>query len=132
MTIERFAGLTDNQQYTVLIYNETTKKTVKGLKVTGRELQALARALDGLVQQQLMIEGNNEKQEAIRAESIETHSLIPDTGDNPLDNPNQGAIGGYERTYLSPDQPANQSGFNTGGPISVTENPDNQRPPKLP
>ena len=130
MTIERWAGLNDKQNYTVLIYNETTKKTVKGLKVTGKELQAMARALDNLVKQQFAIDGIQDKQGDRQAEAIEASSFIPDTGGNPLDNPEQG--GGYESTFMNPNAPSNPEGFNQGGPPAVTENPDNQRPPKLP
>lgn len=133
MTIERFAGLTDKQQYTVLIYNESTKKTVKGLKVTGKELQALARALDALVKQQFAIDGISESETERQEEAIKAHHSIPSTGENPLGKDYDGGdAGGYESTFMNPNAPTNPDGFNQGGPPSVTENPNNQRPPKLP
>ena len=131
MTIERFAGLTDNQKYTVLIYNESTKKTVKGLKVTGRELQALARALDALVKQQFAIDGITEKQDGRQDEAIQAYQNIPDSGDNPLGKGYGGPEDRYEQTFMNPQAPTNPGGFNQP-PEAVTENPDNQRPPKLP
>ena len=131
MTIERFAGLNDEQKYSVLIFNESTKKTVKGLKVTGRELQALARALDALVKQQFAIDGINDKQAIRQDEAIEAYQHIPNTGDNPLGNAYGNPEDRYEQTFMNPQAPTNPGGFNQP-PLAITENPGNQKPPKLP
>ena len=132
MTIERFAGLTDTQDYTILIYNEKTKKTTKGIKVTGKELQAMARALDALVKQQFAIDGIKENQDGIKEEAITAFSHIPDTGGNPLLQKENVEGGGYESTFMNPQAPSNPEGFNAGGPKAITENPGNAKPPKLP
>ena len=131
MTIERFAGLNDKQSYSILIFNESTKKTVKGLKVSGRELQAMARALDALVKQQFAIDGINDKQEERKEESITAYQHIPETGGNPLVDKDNAEEGGYESTFMNPQAPQNPGGFNKP-PQAITENPDNRKPPKLP
>jgi len=130
MTIERFAGLNDKQSYSILIYNESTKKTVKGLKVSGRELQAMARALDAMVKQQFAIDGIKENEEERKEEAITAYQHIPETGGNPLVDKSN-VEGGYESTFMNPQAPQNAEGFNKP-PVSITENPDNKKPPRLP
>lgn len=126
--MERFAGLNDDQEYVIPVHNPETGKTVKGIKITGLELQFLSTILTEMIQQRITID-NIAGLDKIKREQQVKIDAPPDEGANPLQE-KKGDFGGYEETMMR--QVRDSDPTSNKPQKAITENPSNVKPPRLP